>query len=126
MLRLRLRRVGKKNSPTFRLIVTPQRSGPKTGRFLEILGFYNPRKHEKVLEKERILYWIGKGAQPSKTVQNMLISEGVIEGRKVSVVHRKKGKKGEEKVPAPTAGDVAVSTPKVAPVKETVAAPKAA
>lgn len=92
MLRLRLRRVGKKNSPAFRLIVTPRRTGPKTGRFLEILGFYNPRTHEKGIKKERILYWMSKGAQPSNTVRNMLISEGIIEGRKVRVVHRKKGK----------------------------------
>ncbi len=95
MLRIRLSRVGKKNSPSFRLVVTPRRTAVKTGRFLEILGFYNPRRHERSLKGERIQYWLSKGAQPSDSVRNMLIQDGIIKGEKVAV--HKKPKKAQEK-----------------------------
>ena len=94
MLRIRLLRVGKKNSPSFRVVVTPRRTAPKTGRFLEILGFHNPLRHERVLKGDRIKYWLSQGAQPSARVQNMLISEGIIEGEKVTA--HKSAKKKEE------------------------------
>ena len=113
MLRIRFSRVGKKNAPSFRLVLTPKTSPPK-GKFLEILGFYNPRTKEKGFQKERILQWISKGAQPSDTAHNFLVKEGVIEGKKVSVHSRAQRKKKEtadssteasakeEKVPAAT------------------------
>jgi small subunit ribosomal protein S16 len=98
MLRIRLLRGGNKNHPQYRLVVTPQRTAPQTGKFLEVLGFYNPLKHEKKIEKERVQYWISQGAQPSDTVRNMLISEGIIEGKKVAVHHesKKKAEDGQE------------------------------
>src|SRR3989344_4399658 len=85
MLRIRLIRIGKKNMPSYRLAVFPQRTGPQSGNFLELLGSYNPLKHEKVIKKERVEYWLSKGAQPSDTARNMLINEGIIEGKKVAV-----------------------------------------
>jgi len=94
MLRIRLLRVGKKNSPSFRVVVTPRRTAPKTGRFLEILGSHNPLRHERVLKGERIKYWLSQGAQPSARVQNMLISEGIIEGEKATA-HKSAKKKKE-------------------------------
>lgn len=96
MLRIRLSRVGKKNSPTFRLVVTPRRTATKTGRFLEILGFYNPARHEKSFKGERIQYWLSKGAQPSDSVRNMLIQDGIIKGEKVAVHKVAKEKSKEE------------------------------
>ena len=75
-------------------MVTPRRTAPKTGRFLEILGFHNPLRHERVLKGERIKYWLSQGAQPSARVQNMLISEGIIEGEKVAA-HKSLKKKDE-------------------------------
>lgn len=96
MLRIRLLRVGKKNDPQFRLVVLPQRTPPKTGKFLEILGFYSPAKHTSNFKKERILHWMSKGAQPSDTVRNLLISNGIIEGKKVRA-HKNPKKKIEEK-----------------------------
>lgn len=92
MLRIRFLRVGKKNSPSFRVVVTPRRSATKTGRFLEILGSYNPVRHEKGLKAERIQYWLSQGAQPSDRVRNMLISEGIMEGEKVAVHKKAKAK----------------------------------
>jgi len=111
MLRIRFLRVGKKNSPSFRLVVTPRRTAPKTGRFLEILGSFNPIKHQSVFKKERIQYWISQGAQASDTVRNMLIREGIIQGKKVAV--HKVAKTTENK-----------ETRKISETKETKEIPK--
>ena len=103
MLRIRFSRVGKKNAPSFRLVLTPKQSPPK-GKFLEILGFYNPRTKEKGVEKERVLHWIKQGAQPSDTAHNFLIKEGVIEGKKLSV-HSTAKRKKEEAIAKKTTAD---------------------
>lgn len=97
MLRIRLLRIGKKNQPHFRMVVTLRSSAPKTGRFLEILGSYNPIKHQVNLKKERIQHWLSNGAQPSDTARNMLIRAGILEGKKVPV-HKKTKKPVENKV----------------------------
>jgi small subunit ribosomal protein S16 len=96
MLRIRLLRVGKKNSPSFRLIVTERRNSPKTGNFLEILGFYNPLLHTKAFKKERVLHWLSQGAQASDTVYNMLVKEGIVTGKKIPA-HKKPKKSKEQK-----------------------------
>lgn len=95
MLRIRALRVGRKNNPSFRLVVTPKRTASRSGRFLEILGFYNSVHHVRNLKKERIQYWLSKGAQPSDSAFNMLVSEGIIEGKKRKV-HKKASKKKEQ------------------------------
>lgn len=94
MLRIRLFRTGKKNQPSFRIVVIEKKSPPRGGRPLEILGFLNPLTKEKNLKKERINYWLSVGAQPSDTVYNILISEGVLKGKKKKV-HKKSKKKKE-------------------------------
>jgi small subunit ribosomal protein S16 len=86
MLMIRLQRFGRKNDPGFRVVLTDKRNAPKSGNFLEILGFSNPKTKQKKLEGERIKYWISKGAKLSTTIHNMLISEKIIEGKKISVV----------------------------------------
>jgi small subunit ribosomal protein S16 len=96
MLRIRLLKVGKKNRPSFRLAVLPRRTAPQSGRFLEILGFYNPIEHSKSFKAERITYWLSQGAQPSDGVKNLLIKEGIMKGKKVSVHKRSKKSKGED------------------------------
>ena len=96
MLRIRFIRTGKKNRPNFRLVVTPQRSAPQTGRFLEVLGNYDPIRHTRVFKKERIQYWLSQGAQPSDSVLNMFISDGITEGKKIAVHSRAPKKKVEE------------------------------
>jgi small subunit ribosomal protein S16 len=93
---IRFLRTGKKNQAFFRVVVTDKRNPAKAGRFLEILGFYNPLTKEKSLKEDRIKYWISKGAQTSDTVHNLLIREGVIEGKKIPK-HRPSKKKEEEK-----------------------------
>lgn len=84
MLVIRFQRVGRKNDPAFRIVVTEKRSKPKSGE-LEILGSYHPKTKEILLKNERILHWLSRGAKPSETVRNLLISKGTIKGKKVSV-----------------------------------------
>lgn len=86
---IRFQRVGRKNDPAFRVVVTEKRSKPISGE-LEILGSYHPKTKHTVLHSERILYWLSKGAKASPTVHNLLISKGVVSGKKVAVVRVKK------------------------------------
>jgi len=98
MLVIRLFRVGKKNQPAFKIVVTDKRKPPRAGRFVEEVGFYDPFKKEKVLKGERIKYWLSVGAKLSDTVHNLLVSEKIIEGRKIDV-HKKAKKKAEKEAP---------------------------
>src|SRR3989344_4863040 len=91
MLTIRLFRVGKKNQPSFKIVVTDKANPPKSGRFVEEVGFYNSRTKEKGLKLERIKYWLSVGAQPSPTIHNLLISEKIIEDKKIPL--HKKSKK---------------------------------
>jgi len=99
MLKIKLQRIGRKNDPHFRIVVIDNKKGPKSGSFIERLGFYNPKSGEKKFEKERIKYWLSVGAKPSETIHNMLIDEKLIAGNKIHV-SRQKPKK--EKTPAAT------------------------
>lgn len=84
---IRLQRVGKKNDPSFRVVLTDSRNAPKSGRFLEILGSYNPQQKSSIqLRSERITYWLSKGAQPSDTVHNLLVTANLIQAAKKNAV----------------------------------------
>ena len=84
MLTIRFQRVGRRNDPSFRVVVAEKRSKPKTNG-VERLGSYHPKTKQTVLNGERILYWIGKGAKPSATIHNLLISKGIMKGKKIPV-----------------------------------------
>ena len=73
MLMIRLARMGKKKRPFYRVVVT-EKTRPRNGRFVEIVGTYDPLKKPATVEvdRERVEYWIGKGAQPSDTVRSLL------------------------------------------------------
>ena len=73
LLTIRLARIGKKKRPFYRVIVT-EKTRPRNGRFVEIVGTYDPLKKPAAIElnRERVDYWIGKGAQPSDTVRSFL------------------------------------------------------
>ena len=79
-VKLRLTRVGKKKTPIYRVVVADERS-PRDGRFIEILGQYQPLENPSVinLKDERALYWLSKGAQPSETVKKILTLSGIWE-----------------------------------------------
>src|SRR3989344_4331454 len=98
MLVIRLFRIGKKNQPSFKVVVTNKKNAPKGGRFVEEVGFYNPLTKEKNLKKDRIQYWLSVGVQPSPTIYNMLVSEGILATKKISV-----HKKSKKAVTAPAA-----------------------
>lgn len=90
MLKIRLQRIGRKNDPSFRAVLTDSKNSTKSGKFLEILGTYNPKTGEKILKAEQIKYWMGKGAKCSDTMHNFLVHEKVISGKKINVLPKKK------------------------------------
>ena len=79
-VRIRLRRIGKKKQPQYRLIVADSAS-PRDGRFIETIGRYNPRVDPPLIsvDEERALSWLKQGAQPSDTAKSMLVKTGVWE-----------------------------------------------
>ena len=89
MLKIRLQRIGRKNNPSFRIVVTDSRKGPKSGKYLELLGAYDPIRSTVAVKEQRIKHWISNGAQVSGTVHNILIQEGVIDGKKINVLPKK-------------------------------------
>src|SRR5437762_13971252 len=99
---IRLRREGAKNRPYYKVVVADRRS-PRDGKFIEIIGTYDPKKpgHNSTLKMDRIEHWISKGAQPSDTVRSL-----IKKNRKQSA-----SAPAEEPAPAP------------APAEETAAAP---
>lgn len=103
MVRIRLRRTGKTKQPSYRLVVADQRS-PRDGKFIEIIGHYNPVRQPKVLEVkgDRARYWLGVGAQPSETVVKLL--------KKVNVLDAE-GNVIAESVAAPDSGVPTIGAP---------------
>ncbi len=89
MLKIRLQRTGRKNEPHFRVVVAEHTKSPPSGRYVEMLGSYNPKAGTVTIDKERAQYWIKNGAQTSGTVHNFLVSQKVIEGKKINVLPKK-------------------------------------
>lgn len=101
MLTIRLTRIGKTKQPIYRFIVSEKARDP-WGKALEILGQYNPRMNPAMinLNKERIEYWISKGAQCSDTVWNLLVDQKIVTGAKRKVIKlstKRKAKLAKEK-----------------------------
>ena len=80
MVRLRLRRIGLKGQPSYRIVAADKES-PRDGRFLEILGFYNPRTEPTTLtvKEDRVFHWMGNGAKPSESVEQLFKSAGTLD-----------------------------------------------
>ena len=80
MLKIRLRRVGAKKNPSYRLVVTDIRA-PRDGAFIEILGHYNPLTDPEtiVIKEEKALHWLQQGAKPTNTTARLLDKAGVLE-----------------------------------------------
>jgi small subunit ribosomal protein S16 len=89
MLMMRLQRVGRKNDPSFRIVVTDKRTSVKSDRHVDRLGSYNPKSKNFQIDAEKAKEWLSKGVQPSDTMHNLLISQKVIEGKKINVLPRK-------------------------------------
>lgn len=116
MLRIRLQRVGRIKLPAYRIVVVEAARAAKKRAVVEEVGSYDPKSKTRILAKDRIKYWISVGAQPTGTMHNMLVSEGVISGKKINVLPKKTVAKVEEPV---------ASTPAPAPVVEAPAEPVA-
>jgi small subunit ribosomal protein S16 len=93
-VKLRLRRIGKKKQPMYKVVAADSRA-PRDGKFLESIGLYNPLTNPHTLEikEDRVLYWLGVGAQPTDTVMSLLRQKGITLKREL----RKKGL-SEEKI----------------------------
>jgi len=95
MLAIRFFRTGKKHQPSFKIVITDKKRPPRGGRFVEEVGFWNPLTKEKKLNKEKIERWLFVGAKPSVSVYNLLVSENILKGKKISKHKKKKEKKAE-------------------------------
>jgi small subunit ribosomal protein S16 len=89
MVKIRLRRMGAKKQPTYRFVVADAKS-PRDGRFIEILGHYNPRTEPKtlVVNQEKVKQWLEKGAQPSDPVRRLFAELGLVERGFISETKR--------------------------------------
>lgn len=92
MVKIRLRKIGRKKLPIYQIVATDSRV-PRDGKFLEVLGRYEPSKkpHQVLLNKERVSYWLGVGAQPTDTARNIIKSTGLLH----ETYMRRKGKSEE-------------------------------
>lgn len=100
MITIRLTRIGRKNSPAYRIVIANTRS-KRDGKMIEYVGSYNTTTDPKTvsLNKERIKYWLSKGAQVSATVKNILIKEKLLKSEKNSKKFQNKpGKKKQAQV----------------------------
>ncbi len=119
MLAIKLKRVGKKHQPSYRLVVSEKRS-KATGRYVEDLGWLDPKGKEENINADRVNYWIKVGAQPTDTVHNLLVKNGVIAGSKIAV-HAKSKKAPVEQAPAQAAATEAPVAAEEAPAVEAAA-----
>jgi small subunit ribosomal protein S16 len=106
MLKIKFSRVGKSGQQEFRVIVQEHTKDP-WGKYLENLGIYNPRTKKAELKADRIKEYVAKGAQMTDTVHNLMVSQGIIEGKKVNVTHISK-----ERTAKMAAGEVALAKAK--------------
>ena len=107
---IRLQRTGRKHEPTFRVVLTDSKNGPKSGKYLENLGWYDTRIENKLeqLNIEKIKYWMSKGAKLSLTLHNYLISQKVVSGKKLNALPKKSPIKKE--VPVETVATITTQT----------------
>jgi small subunit ribosomal protein S16 len=91
MLSIKLRRIGKKHQPSFRIIVAEKRS-KLNGRYIEDLGWMNPFSKKFSINKARVTYWLNVGAQPTDSVYNLFVKSGIVVGAKRAVHKNKKAK----------------------------------
>jgi small subunit ribosomal protein S16 len=125
MLTIKLSKLGKKNKKVFRVIISEKGRDPY-GNSLEILGSYNQYHKELQVKADRINYWISKGAQMTPTVNNLLVGQGIVEGKKV--VASKKGVVSEKKqgqIKAKADKKKKAEAAAAAPVVEEVSTPEA-
>lgn len=122
---MRLQRVGRKNDPSYRIVVTDKRTGPKSNKHIAILGSYNPKMDHVQLKADEAKEWLSKGVQPSDTVHNILVAQKVIDAKKLNVLPKKSPivdeeaiKKAEEEAAAAENAEAEAETTEEAPAEE--------
>ncbi len=86
---MRLQRIGRKNDPSYRVIVTDSRNAAKRGKNVDLIGSYSPKAGVFQIDGEKAKHWISKGVQVSDTVHNFLVTQKIIEGKKKNVLPKK-------------------------------------
>ena len=119
MIAIKLQRIGKKHQPSYRVVVAPSKS-KLGGPAIEDLGTYSTTTKKASLNKERVLYWVGVGAQPTTTVHNLLVKEKIVTTPTRAVKMKKKV------VDPAAAAPVVATAPATAPVASAEPAPAAA
>ena len=116
MLMMRLQRVGRKNDPAYRIVVTDKRTGVKSDKHVDRIGSYNPKLSTIILDKDKAKEWLVNGVQPSVTMHNILVSQGVIDAKKINPLPKKSPivdeaaiKKAEEEAAAKVEADKAAA-----------------
>ncbi len=126
MLMMRLQRVGRKNDPSYRLVVVDKRSGPKSNNHIDHLGSYNPKQNQVQIDGEKAKHWLANGVQPSDTVYNLLITNKIIEGKKRNALPKKSPIIDEAKVKAEAEAKAKAEADALAAVEAAKAAEEAA
>ncbi len=116
---IRFQRIGRKNDPAFRISLLEKARAAKSGRVTEQLGTYNPKTKAVTLKADRVKYWLSQGAQATDSVHNLLLAQGVIEGKKINVLPKKTVQKKEEEETKTTQESTSEETAKTAPTTET-------
>lgn len=116
MLRIRLRRVGGKKQPSYRIVVA-ESTAPRDGKFVEVIGFYNPRTEPETIQvkEERVLHWLSVGAQPSDSLTRLLQKTGTL-----ARFERMKGGESLETLVAEAAAAEQTTSPKTNPTIQDV------
>ena len=122
MLAIKLKRIGKKHQASFRVVVMEKRSKLQ-GRFIEDLGWANPRTDERKVDAERASYWMKVGAKPTDTAWNLLVKAGVVRGKKIAVHGKSKKATASPTDSAVVAAPAKEAAPKDAPVEAPVETP---
>jgi len=95
---LRLQRIGRRNEAHFKIVVIEKTKGPKSQKYVDIVGSYNPKMGTIQMNEDKVKKHLANGVQPSDTVYNMLVAKGLIEGRKKNVLPKKSPVIDEEKI----------------------------
>jgi len=117
MLMIRLQRIGRKNDPSFRMLVLEKTASPKAGTYADLVGTYNPKTKAFTCDIEAIKGWMAKGAQLSPSLANLLVDKGLIEGKKQAVIAKSKleknvAKRAAEEAAAKEAAEAAAAKAK--------------
>jgi len=124
MLKIRLQRVGRKNDPSFRVVLTDSKNGPRSGKFLEILGSYDARQGQPKFKADRIKHWQTVGAKLSPTVHNLLIDAKVIDGKKINTLPKRKPKAEAQAETKPESKATSEAQPEATQAKEAETKPE--